>query len=142
MSLAVVTRLVRNSCQLCTDSAARMEAATSGTCSRHLRRAAITPAQMPNPRYSSAQHHPAHPLKYLPKTRRVDGGHTPSCGLSPPAARARTVHWCHGCCPQQVLLSHSVLGLQHPQEVLGEAQAMVWWCLGCFNLQDLHGAAI
>lgn len=67
MSLAVVTRLVRNSCQLCTDSATRMEAATSGTCSRHLRRAAITPAQMPNPRYSGAQHHPAPPAEISPQ---------------------------------------------------------------------------
>lgn len=47
MSLAVVTRRVSSSCQLCASSAARMEAATSGTWSRHLRRAAMAPAQTP-----------------------------------------------------------------------------------------------
>lgn len=47
MSLTVVTRQVRSSCQLCTHSAACMETATSGTWSRHLRRAAMAPAEHP-----------------------------------------------------------------------------------------------
>lgn len=48
MSLTVVTRQVRSSCQLCTNSAACMEMATSGTWSRHLRRAAMAPAEHPS----------------------------------------------------------------------------------------------
>lgn len=47
MSLSVVTRRVRSSCQLCTNSAACMEMATSGTWSRHRRRAAMAPAEQP-----------------------------------------------------------------------------------------------
>lgn len=43
MSLVVVTRRVRSCCQLCASSAALMEVATSGTWSRHFRRAAMAP---------------------------------------------------------------------------------------------------
>lgn len=47
MSLTVVMRQVRSSCQLCTNSAACMETATSGTWSRHRRRAVMAPAEQP-----------------------------------------------------------------------------------------------
>lgn len=59
-------------------------------------------------------------------------------------AQARTMHWCYGCCLQQVLLSCGKLGLQYPQEVLGKVQAAVCQCLGCVGLQgqELQGAAV
>lgn len=60
------------------------------------------------------------------------------------SAQARTVHWCYSCCLQQVLLSCGKLGLQYPQQVLGEVQAAVCQCLGCFGFQgqELQGAAV
>lgn len=56
----------------------------------------------------------------------------------------RTVHWRSGCCLQQVLARCSVLGLQHMEKVLREAQASVGQRRGCFGLQGqaLHGAAV
>lgn len=47
----------------------------------------------------------------------------------------RTVHRCSGCCPQQVLARHLVLGLQHVEKVLGEAQPSAGQCQGCLSLQ-------
>lgn len=54
------------------------------------------------------------------------------------------MHWCYSCCLQQVLLSCGKLGLQYPQQVLGEVQAAVCQCLGCFGFQgqELQGAAV
>lgn len=54
------------------------------------------------------------------------------------------MHWCYGCCLQQVLLSCGKLGLQYPQQVLGKVQAAVCQCLGCVGLQgqELQGAAV
>lgn len=56
----------------------------------------------------------------------------------------RTVHGRSGRCPQQVLARHSVLGLQHVEKVLSEAQATVGQRQGRFNLQRqaLHGATV
>lgn len=56
----------------------------------------------------------------------------------------RTVQRRSGCCLQQVLACHSVLGLQHVEKVLSEAQASVGQRQGCFGLQGhaLHGPTV
>lgn len=181
MSLAVVTRRVRSCCQLCASSAALMEVATSGTWSRHFRRAAMAPAQTPGAGRSGAaaapallpepaaetargpgsqggrcargahagqlqQHegaeartrrwHRAVPAQFLPAPSSWPGDLLPGLG--------RTVHGGGGCCPQQVLARRSVLGLQHAQKVLSEAQPSVGQRQGRLGLkgQGLHGAAV
>lgn len=83
------------------------------------------------------------PVRFLPAPNSQGG----DLRQEPPATLpgwGRTVHWCGGCCPQQVPARRSVLGLQHVEKVLSEAQASVGQRRGCFSLQGqaLHGAAV